>query len=378
MAGILASGWLLAGCQPAPSGTPSSAPVAVHPIYEAGDVVTIDAVDSGGRWGSITLTRGDDTGGYPTEAVPADSFVIEVFVSYHADRLPNAEGFGMLDWRLATADDGNPVGRLIQPAMPPDPADWNPARQPLGNVSSAVDMLTTPIEGMLYFEVPREVVDGALVLVYVPSRISNHVVWVPVRKAGPAPDPVPAATPVPTPIPLSYVERAGLPFTIVDSPEADALFGTPDTCTNPVAGYTVTYPDAWWTNTAIDGVPACSWFSPTFFEASDTSEVPKEVVIVITVFEGAFGFFTSPQDSLYEEITIDGYQGSRREQVGMCYPAGGCEMLPPSYHYSATFGGQGAEGPSMQAVTSSDGIHHYELNKAVLDRIMASFDYEAG
>jgi hypothetical protein len=56
----------------------------------------------------------------------------------------------------------------------------------------------------------------------------------------------------------------------------------------------------------------------------------------------------------------------------MNYEAGGFEALPPSYIYAANFGGTDVEGPSMQATTTSEGASDYILNKAVLDRIMAS------
>jgi hypothetical protein len=323
----------------------------------------------------ITLTRGPDVGGYPNDSVSPDSFVIEVFVTYEAERMPDAAGFGVQDWAV-TADDGTVIGQVFEPVMPPNPADLDPAREPLGTYPGAVDVTTTPIQGLLYFEVPREAAERAALLVYRPLSLVEPVIAIPLRRPGPAPDPVPKATPVPTPRSLNYVAKEGLPFTVIDSAGADVLFDSPDTCTNHEGGYTVTYPDDWFTNTQFGEVPACSWFSPTFFEVRDPGEVPKEIVIVITVFDGGFGYFYAPQDSLYEAVTIDGYQGWRREQIGACYEAGGCEALPPSYNYSAVLGGSGAEGPSLQAVTSSEGVEDYELNKAVLDRIMAGFDYD--
>ncbi len=96
-----------------------------------------------------------------------------------------------------------------------------------------------------------------------------------------------------------YVAREGYPFTVIESAEADELFAMRDTCTNRVAGYTVTYPDTWYTNTEIGGWPACNWFSPTFYEVGDDpNEVPPEVAIVLTFAEMSFGHTDEPEYSV--------------------------------------------------------------------------------
>lgn len=369
VAAVVSVVWLGAACQPAPSGSSTPAADVLNAIYAAGDAVMIDALDSGGRWGSITLTRGDDAGGYPTGGVPADSFVVEVQVSYAADRKPTSSGFGLLDWTLT------PTGHPFAPVMPADPAEWDAARLPLDNFRE-VEASWGPFTGRIYFLVPRDAADESLVLVYRPAEALGRAMHIPVRQPGPAPAPVPTATPVPTPVPVTYVGRDGAPFTIIDSSEADALFSAPDTCTNPVAGYIVTYPDDWWTNTAIGSVAACSWFAPTSYDVANPNVVPDEVVIVIWVYDGAFGFVDMPRDSLHEEISVDGYEAVRRQNVGMCYSNGGCQDLPPSYEYTVILSGSQAEGPTLRAVTSSEGTDQYILNRAVLDRMMASFQSE--
>ena len=187
-----------------------------------------------------------------------------------------------------------------------------------------------------------------------------------VRRAGP---------PIPTPPPVIYRADAGSPFTIIDSAAADALFGQVDTCTNPVGRFTVTFPATWYTNPTVAGLPACSWFAPTPFTISSTSTVPDEVAMVVTVHQGSVGYFNAPETTLQEQISIGGHDGGRMEQVGMTYEGAGFERLPPSYVYTVDFGGLAGNGPTAQAIADSVGAADYVLNKAVLDRIMASLVY---
>ena len=179
------------------------------------------------------------------------------------------------------------------------------------------------------------------------------------------------ATPAPTPPPDSYRTEAGSPFTIIDNAEADMLFSNVDTCTNPVGRFTVSFPAAWYTNPTIRTLPACSWFGPTPFSVSSTSVVPHEVQIVILAFDGAFGYFDTPEVTMSEQIMIGGHAGVRMQQIGINHEDGGHESLPPTYFYNASFSPNG-EGPSMQAIAASQGASDYILNKAVLDRMMAS------
>ncbi len=180
------------------------------------------------------------------------------------------------------------------------------------------------------------------------------------------------ATPFPSPLPDTYRIDPGSPFTIIDSAEADALFRAVDSCTNPVGRFTVSFPAAWYTNPPSGALPACSWFAATPFSVSDTTVVPHEVQIVIQAFDGAFGYFDSPDVTMSEQILIGGHEGIRWQQIGINHEGDGHESLPPSYIYSANFGGLSQEGTSLQAIAASKGASDYILNKAVLDRIMAS------
>ncbi|MGH2482944.1 MAG: hypothetical protein ACRDE9_00630, partial [Candidatus Limnocylindria bacterium] len=281
---------------PSPTASPTVAgksepvPISAEEIVLPGQTATIAAVDWSGVWGSIELTRAEESGGWPQYAVASDVFVMEVRVEYRAHRVPDVEESGPVDWTLTTAGGADPVGRLIYPQTPFDTHDWEPIRHPLSlGYSTLVDVLSVPVRGTLYFEVPRVVEDRPLVLLYRPLGFPTAVIGLAVREPGIAPEPVPTATPVPAPVQLGYVQREGMPFTVIQNAEADALFASPDTCVNTVDGYRLTYPDSWYTNTQVADVPPCNWFSPTFYELTGESWPPSEIVIVIDVLPGGFG-----------------------------------------------------------------------------------------
>jgi hypothetical protein len=371
----LAQGWSADGDQvPAASESVAAAGPDAR-LLAPGEVVTIDALDASGTWGTIAITRGADTGGYPDNPIEPDAFVIEVHIEYTAGRYPQEpEEFGREDWALATAADHRPVGSLYEWVHPANPSEWVVERQELGVFPGAMEIIGEPIGGMLYFQVPRELADQALELVYRPVRLTEATAIL-IREGGPAPAPVAAATPVPPPAAVSYVEREGLPFAVIDSPEAESLFVNPDTCTNPVGGFTVSYPDSWYTNTEFGAVPACSWFSPTSYEVTTPEAVPGEVVITISVISGTMGSFTRPDRSLDEPVPIGRRDGRRWEEVGVTYEGGGYEALPPSYSYFLVLGDPAGDGPRILASSRSEGVDNYVLNKAVLDRIMASLQF---
>jgi hypothetical protein len=207
----------------------------------------------------------------------------------------------------------------------------------------------------------------ALELIYQPPGIADAT-RIALRRPGAAPEPVVVEWPRPDPV---YVAQPGLPFTVLESAEADALFVDPDTCTNPEDGYTVTYPDSWYTNTAIGDVPACSWFSPTFYEATEGGPRPDEIAIEIRVFEGAIGFIWV--DLYTEDVSIGGFSG-RRYETGMTKdPEQPTNVL--QYSYLAYLDPQQSEGRKLWAFTGTEYGGEYELNRAVFDRIMASLEF---
>jgi hypothetical protein len=344
--------------------------------------VEIEARDADGPWGAITLVRGMDAGGYrlvsKADLDPAatdaramffhndpELFYLELQVTYEADRIP--EHYGSGDWLLGTAS-----GPVATPIERGGVVQDLPPELPGSNLRLA------PSTATLVFAVPRSDADERLFLVYRPD---GRLAWeAPVREPGEPPAPVPSVVP-PLPVPEGYVTQSGLPFSVLFSPAADDLFARPDTCTNPEAGYTVTFPDDWWTNTAIGDVPACSWFSPTFFEVPDPTVVPDEVVIVITVLTThAIGM--GGQELPVPEIeSIDGRCALRNEQVGV---GGGFMMLGShSYGYDVWIEGTLCDERELSVIAVArtgweidEDAENYILNKAVLDRIMASMVFE--
>jgi len=352
-----------ASSTPAPPST--SEPTAL--LLTPGGSVAIDAVDATGRWGTIIMTRGVDYG-----ADVGDSnvgFGLQVFIEYQADRLPEAATFGAEDWSIVTADDDMPIGTRGR-----TPLATAPIQEALGTYRRGIDMFTTPTEGMLYWTLPAQAVDEDLVLVYQPPGVDSPF-RIPLRSAGRAPSVVPSSSPDavvwPRPEPV-YVGKEGLPFTVLASDEADRLFGETDTCTNPDGGYTVSYPDSWYTNTRIGDVPACSWFSPILYDPVEGGPRPVEIAIEIRVFDGNVGFIWV--DVYSEEITLDGFP-ARRYETGMTK-----DVATPTntfqYDYLARLDDRD-DGKKIWAFTGTEYGGTYELNKAVLDRIMASIDFGA-
>ena len=351
-----------------PSATPSPTPAPT--LLKPGDSATIDARDPFGRWGTITLTRGGDVGGYDDGSVPPESFVVEIHVEYVAEREPDPFVFGAPDWMLANAG-RVPVGEQLEPG-----GRRELTRPTLSTYPGAIDIFGNRLEGWLLFVVPRDAADEPLDLLYRHTAVAEAATAFPVREPGPAPDPVEVAAPAP-PEPVTYVEKDGYPFTVIESADADALFATPDTCTNPEDGYTVTYPDSWFTNTEIGDWPACSWFSPTFFDVGrDPNEVPPQVAIVIVIEDVSVGTICEPETTIDEPVTVGGFAGNRWEYLGCTDTAGIFIPQPVEYQYNVTVAPQPAEAPEMQARTGLEGAADHNLNKAVLDRIMALIEFD--
>lgn len=344
-----------------PTATGELTPPELGNLLEPGKSITLPIQSSEGVSGTITVERGEDVGGYPLVPSPSSElhFFVEVKATYELDVAPETASWGDLDWR-AEGESG-PVGAELLQAFP-QPA----GRNYLGTWPGA----TVPeprYEGWIIFAVPRDMSSSALELIYQPPGTADAT-RIALRRPGPAPEPVVVEWPRPNPV---YVAQPSLPFTVLESAEADALFVDPDTCTNPQGGYTVRYPDSWYTNTAIGDVPACSWFSPTFYEATESGRRPDEIAIEIRVFEGAIGFIWV--DLYTEEVSIDGFSG-RRYETGMTKdPEQPTNVL--QYSYLAYLDPAQPEGRKLWAFTGTDYGGEYELNRAVFDRIMASLEF---
>lgn len=193
----------------------------------------------------------------------------------------------------------------------------------------------------------------------------------PTPTSGATPTTQPSSTPATateTPVPSATASTGadGLaPFVVVPNAAADALFLDRDECENKADGYRVEYPDEWWTNTAVGEVGPCAWFSPTFYQVPDPSVVPDEIAITITLLSGDSG-------SVDEVISREaGLIGRTQAAVRVEYRlADGGRR----YVYQVQLGPTPEEGPNLLAETSTAMAGDYELNKAVLDRIMATME----
>ena len=167
------------------------------------------------------------------------------------------------------------------------------------------------------------------------------------------------ATPSSTP-----VEGEG-GFTWASSAEADALMEDTFDCQNLDDGYQIEFPAEWNTNAEFGGVPTCSWFAPTEYETGAAGEVPEEVAIEIFVIEG--------------ERVHDGEDDERREGfIGATQPAYRVEVTDgdeTAYEYVVQLGPTPEEGPNLVARTTTEMGGDFELNRAVLDRMMATMEF---
>ena len=189
----------------------------------------------------------------------------------------------------------------------------------------------------------------------------------------PSASPETSATPAPTPSdepsasPSASPSQEPTPFPVRDSAEADALFRRPDTCTNPEVGYTVTFPDDWYTNTAIGDQAACTWFTPDHFEVAASGETPEEIWIGVALVPGIIGYnMLSPTED-GDEVEVDGYSGHWSE-FRLLDEIGDPDGLL-TFHYVVPFH---RAGPTLVVTTNVEMADDYELAKAVIDRMMAS------
>jgi hypothetical protein len=172
-----------------------------------------------------------------------------------------------------------------------------------------------------------------------------------------APTAEPTATSEPTPSPPPPPDGS---FEPAANAEADALFLERDDCENRRDGYQLVFPDEWYTNTEFRDVAPCSWFSPTFYEVDDSGKVPEEIAITIEWMPGDSGSF---EDPIRRDFGMVGGQNAVRVEYR------------DSYLYQVQLGPTPEEGPNIVAMTTRDMGGDYELNKAVLDRLMLTIEF---
>lgn len=185
---------------------------------------------------------------------------------------------------------------------------------------------------------------------------------------------VPASQPSsPAPTPSASASSLPTAFSVAPNAAADALFLDRDDCENRADGYRVEFPDAWYTNTAIGDFEPCQWFSPTSYEVADPSEVPLAIAITIDLVDGDVG--TINEIVAREDGIVGGTQTAVRwEERGA--GAEGSEFPPSwrSYVYVVHLGPTPEAGPNLLIRTATDMGGDFELNRAVMDRMIATME----
>ena len=187
----------------------------------------------------------------------------------------------------------------------------------------------------------------------------------PTPSATPDPTPSPEATDSPEPTPSSSPIEGEGGFTFASNAEADALMIERFDCQNLDDGYQVEFPAEWNANAEIGGVPTCSWFAPTEYETGAPGEVPDEVAIEIFVID--------------DDRVHDGDESERAEgMIGATQPAYRVVVTDgdeTAYLYVVQLGPTLAEGPNLVARTTTEMGGDFDLNRAVLDRMMATMEF---
>jgi hypothetical protein len=199
--------------------------------------------------------------------------------------------------------------------------------------------------------------------------------------ADPTAEPTPTETPQPSDSPGASAEPtdAASPdatprasegsfggFSIAANGEADALFEETNSCQNLDDGYEVEFAAEWNANAEFGAQPPCSWFAPAEYETGAPGTVPEEVAITIVRIEGERDYGTA--------------EVSDRETgfVGVTQPAYRVTVTDgdeTTYEYVIQLGPTLEEGPNLVASTSTERGGDFELNQAVLDRMMASMEF---
>ena len=268
---------------PTPTPVPTLTPEGGRVLTAPGDVVRIAALDEAGQFGTITIRRGEEKGGYE-DFVPVtfeDVFFVELYVKYEPDR-STSEQYG--EWEFGYAVDLEGDGYLDEEVrrgvgflgMEGQPG-YDSAPQPILQGRRSGDEV---LEGWLVLELPAAAADYDLYLLYghgewtdgiqnMVPEFSAHL-RLPGDPAAITPfdlDAFPSPDGTPVPLPSFYVLPSPMPspaatFEPSTDADADALFVETQSCENPGLGVTIAFPASWFSNDAFEDIPACSFFGP--------------------------------------------------------------------------------------------------------------------
>jgi hypothetical protein len=150
--------------------------------------------------------------------------------------------------------------------------------------------------------------------------------------------------------------------------EADALFVSTERCEVTIADHVVSieYPSAWSTNDAIEGgSSSCLFFGPDL--PHPTTEPPASAAITVG---GVGGPATFPHGWISREETVVAGRPAWRVEERVPSPTSpDLETLQLVYWIS--LGQSRDEGPTLVMRTATEDAGADNLNKAVLDRIVA-------
>jgi hypothetical protein len=151
--------------------------------------------------------------------------------------------------------------------------------------------------------------------------------------------------------------------------QADLLFATPERCDLSIADHIISipFPSYWSTNDAIEeGAPSCIWFGPNL--THPTTEPPADAAIGVG---GVGGPAVFPYKWVSREETTVAGRPAWRVEEWVPSPSGPYEETLQLVYW-VSLGDSRDDGPTLVARTATDDVGHYALNKAVLDRMMAT------
>ena len=188
----------------------------------------------------------------------------------------------------------------------------------------------------------------------------------PTERASPTVEPSESAPAEPTP---SATPAGGEPggFTFTSNAEADSLFLDRFSCQNLDGGFEVDFPAEWNANAEVGGVPPCSWFAATEYEATGSlDDPPDEVAIEIRISD-------------VDLLLVDAEVSDRAEGfIGVTQSAYRVMVSTQDithYYYVVQLGRSFEEGPNLIAYTDTTMGGDFDLNRAVLDRMMATMEF---
>jgi hypothetical protein len=147
--------------------------------------------------------------------------------------------------------------------------------------------------------------------------------------------------------------------------------GEMQTCANPTAGFTISYPGDWHTN-AENGLPPCSVFDPDPIQLPEAGEVPPDLAVTIRRDDTAYEDMIAEdefEDRTEEEGTIGGKRTLRVESTAT--GAGLLDAGTVSYRYYVDLDGQ-----TLVAETNDVEAADFARNREVLDRMMETIQIQ--